>query len=289
MPSRTALLYFSGTGNTELVVDLLSKSLLKHCQCESIRIEDILHGKIPFDPDRYDTIGIGYPILGFNAPPIVFDFIKSLPQCNNKDAFVFSTCAGPFYLNDIASYFLKRACAKKGLRIFYERQFYMPPNIAVRYRDEVIKQLCDIAAVKCAKMAGEIADRIFRVRNDRFIPWLFFWLRWTERISWKTLPLDFHVKRNCTLCGICVANCPKMNIRIQSGKIRFGLKCIACYRCVYRCPQRSIAGWLYNFAILKKGYDIRRIVNDKVIKGDFISGTTKGYYRTFLPYLNEDR
>jgi formate hydrogenlyase subunit 6/NADH:ubiquinone oxidoreductase subunit I len=63
------------------------------------------------------------------------------------------------------------------------------------------------------------------------------------------------------------------------------LNCLACYRCVYRCPNRAISGRLYGFAIFKKGYDIRRIVDSEEIRGEFINENTKGYYRIFLRYL----
>jgi ferredoxin len=180
---------------------------------------------------------------------------------------------------------MKKRLGQKGWKVFYERQFYMPANIATPYRDAVVKQLHDAAMKKAGIMAVELCNRKERLRNDRIFPYFLFWLRFIEKLSWKTVPLDFYVKKSCTSCGLCVSLCPRRNIKLKANGIRFGLNCLACYRCVYRCPNRAISGRLYGFAIFKKGYDIRRIVDSEEIRGEFINENTKGYYRIFLRYL----
>lgn len=283
-----SILYFSGTGNTEIVANLIAKEFNKHGLIELFRVEDILLNKVEYDIEKYDIVGIGYPIYGFNPPFNIFKLIKALKNVNNKKVFIFSTCAGPLYLNDIASYGLKRKIQGKGYSLIYEKQFYMPANIAVRYKDEVIKQLYDAAVKKVKVMVDDIYSSRVILRDDGIIP-LFF--RWSylifDRISLITVPLDFKVLNKCSSCGKCINQCPQRNIKLNNNKIKFGLNCLACYRCVYNCPQMAITGRLYKLAIFKDGYNIKSILENGKIDGNYITKDTKGYYKVLYKYLNE--
>lgn len=284
-----SIVYFSGTGNTEAVTDLIAKELRKENKVEIFKVEDITKKKSTYDINRYDMIGIGYPIYGFNHPLIIDDFIKKLTSVNKKKAFIYSTCAGPFYLNDIASYGLKKKLTKKGFEIIYEKQFSMPANILTRFKDEVSKQLYNAAVIKAKKMCGDINLNIKKVRNDGFIAGLIRLLYVPfEKISWFTVPLDFKVLKSCNLCRKCINSCPQQNIYLKKERVKYRLNCMACYRCVYNCPEKSITGRIYKIAIFKDGYDIKKIINNENIKGNFITEKTKGYYKLYYKYLNED-
>ncbi len=77
--------YFSGTGNTEIVANLLVEEILKHkCNVDLIRIEDVLINNLGINHDKYDFIGIGCQVIGYGAPNIVQRFIKHLPKEKNK-------------------------------------------------------------------------------------------------------------------------------------------------------------------------------------------------------------
>jgi ferredoxin len=288
MLKSVAIVYFSGTGNTEAITGFLVQELSRHFRVDVFKVEELIKGKKDINFAKYQLIGFGYPIYGFNAPGIMVDFAEQLPDTLTNKAFVYSTCAGPIYLNDIASYRLKRVLNSKGLQVFYERQFYMPANIATRYNDEVAKQLCNAAARKSAIMAEEIRLQKSRVRNDRIGPLLLAWLYLAEKNAWKSIPRDFLVLETCIKCQKCVEGCPTGNISFQDDKIRFENNCLACYRCVYLCPTKSITGRKYKFAIFKDGYDINKIIANDELKGDFITPKTYGYYRIFRKYLFEE-
>jgi formate hydrogenlyase subunit 6/NADH:ubiquinone oxidoreductase subunit I len=48
----------------------------------------------------------------------------------------------------------------------------------------------------------------------------------------------------CTLCRICVDNCPVDNLSIEeteeTPKISYGPDCVVCMRCFNYCPQNTI-------------------------------------------------
>ena len=283
-----ALIFFSGTGNTKAIAKLLSNELRNEIPVNVIKVDDLLKQKKSFDITNYDMIGLGYPIHGFDAPQIIYDFVKNLPEVKNKDAFIFFTCAGPLYLNSNSTLLLKRKLRKKGFNVFYERIFYMPANILTPYNDEVCKQLYNAAIPKTKQMANDIINRKKRIRNDPFIVRiLLFWLYILEKVSWKPLAKDFKVKKTCNLCMKCVNTCPKENITLKNNKIKFKWNCMGCYRCVYSCPENAITGRLFKLVIIKNGYNIQKIIENDELKGDFITSKTKGYYRIFNKYLTD--
>lgn len=283
------IIYFSGTGNTELVTEFIAKSLRSKYDVDVFRIEDLLKKKAVFDSSKYEMIGFGHPVYGFGAPPIFERFVKTMKRVKGIKTFVYSTCAGPLYLNDIASYGFIDVLKERGFHVFYERQFYMPANIATRYNDNVSKQLCMAAQVKSRRMAMELFKGTRRLRRDKIGPMILQWLYKGEKYAWKWLPKDFIVQKSCSHCGRCVAQCPMDNIEEINGKITFGEDCIACYRCVYNCPEKAIQGDKFKVAIFKEGYNIRKIFENKLIPGNYVQRTTHNYYGIFRKYLFRDR
>jgi len=70
-------------------------------------------------------------------------------------------------------------------------------------------------------------------------------------------------------------------------KITFGYNCVFCMRCIYACPQQAIAPRFGKFCVLKDGYDIRAIINDPNIEGDFVTEETKGFFKHFFKYVRD--
>lgn len=280
---KIAVFYFSGTGNTELISESISDGFATG-QTELIRIEDIINNVTHLDLASYGIIGIGFPSYGFNAPRIVEDFIKQLPHVSDMKCFIFLTCAGPCYLNDVASFGIKKNLVRKGFDVIYEKTICMPANILLHYDIEMVKRIYDTAMKKVEIMTSDISNNIRKIRKDRFIPYLFRWLLvLIERVSIKTVPMDFHMGKECNRCMVCVKRCPRHNIRIKKDTMTFGLNCEACYRCVYSCPQRAIKGRLYNPAILKEGYNIKQKIHDcKMVE---VKTPLKGIYKTMKSYF----
>ena len=89
---KIGIFYFSGTGNTEIIARLLSKSYeRKQIKVELFRLEDIVNNKKQVKINDFDMIGVGHPVLGFGASGITNKFIEMLPACEGKKAFVFKT------------------------------------------------------------------------------------------------------------------------------------------------------------------------------------------------------
>jgi ferredoxin len=286
MPKTIAILYFSGTGNTEAVTRLIGDEFKKKHQVEVIKVEDILKRKVIFDPTRYDLIGLGFPVYGFTAPENILEAVEAMTGIRGRGFFIYSTCAGPFYLNDTAAAGLKVKLRKKGAAIVYEKQFYMPANIGIKYPDELTKQLYNAAIVHARYMVDDMARGVRKVREDGFFPVLLraLFLIW-EKLAWPQVAADFWVRKTCDLCLKCVRSCPRDNIFVKNDRIRFRFRCLACYRCVYRCPAQAITSQFFKLAILKDGYDIQKIIDNEGLKGIYVTDQTRGYYRVFYDYI----
>ena len=72
---KCLLIYYSGTNNTTFLTNKLSERLEK----EGIEVEKYRINPLNLETlnlSKYDLIGIGYPIYGFNLPGIVHKFFK---------------------------------------------------------------------------------------------------------------------------------------------------------------------------------------------------------------------
>jgi ferredoxin len=287
MTESIGLYTFSGTGNTQVVAELLARAFEQHgAQAEIVRIEHVLQGKAQFNPEAYDLIGIGHPIHGFDAPRILYDFVDMLPPVENKRTFIFKSAADFISVNNGASKTAIKRLKCKGYAVFYDRIICMPSNWAMKYADEFSKQLCFTAIAKAEHMAGEVlAGQERKLRINPLLRWIAKLISRGEDLGARFFGRMLTVSDACIDCGRCVDDCPTANIRRENGRIRFGYDCVFCMRCIYACPQQAIAPRFGKFCVLKDGYDVKAIINDPNIEGDFVTEETTGFFRRFLKYI----
>lgn len=291
MSPAIGIFYFSGTGNTAIIADLFEKEFKNSgAEVDKIKVEDVLLKKNHTDDtnntDKYDIIGIGYPVHAFSAPRIIFNFIRKMPAAKNKKVFLFKS-AGDFALDGGSTSMIRSRLKRKGYNVFYESLYIISSNLVIRYNDELIKQLYNDAYIKVVKAAGEITAGKVKLQKNS-IPTRFLTRIVSGPENLGAHFMRFHIKfsKSCIKCGKCVKNCPAGNLRNIRGKNKPGWKCILCLRCIYNCPKKAISLWLFNWALIKGAYDIRKILSNPGLKGDYINDKTTGYYKRFYKYLN---
>jgi ferredoxin/flavodoxin len=287
MTVSVGLCHFSGTGNTQVVAELLAKAFEHYgAHVESARIEHVLQGKARFEPAAYDLVGIGHPIHGFDTPRIVYDFIDALPQVEGKRTFIFKTAGDFISVNKAASKTAIKRLKRKGYNVFYDRIVCMPTNWAMQYDDTFSKQLCYTAIAKAEHMAGEILARKERqLKVNPFLRWIVKLVALGEARGARRFGQGLAVTDACAGCNKCIDNCPTNNIQRENGRPTFGNACVWCMRCIYACPQQAIVPRIAKFSVLKDGYDIRAIIANADLEGNFVTEETKGFYRHFLRYI----
>ena len=235
---KVLLCYFSGTGNTRKVINRFAEVFAEHeVSVDLYRIEE---NNFTYNLDDYDMIGIGYPVHAFNAPSIILNFAKSLPEQKDKRTIIINTSGEPLKLNNISSIKLSKILTKKGYNITNEYHYCMPYNIIFRHTDNMAykmwKTANDVIPIDCKEILNGKQAHLDKVFMGSFIAWLFRIEFWGGRFNGKR----YKVNENCIHCNKCVNTCPTHNIKIKDGKFHFGKNCIMCMRCSFYCPKAAI-------------------------------------------------
>jgi Pyruvate/2-oxoacid:ferredoxin oxidoreductase delta subunit/flavodoxin len=244
------IFFFSGTGNTWWLAKSIAKKLVqKSLETITISIEtqDLITELEKID--KYDLIGFGYPIYGSGCPELFDKFIKSLPQCEEKECFIFTSMMA---FSGDGALVKKRQLERKGYKIKQAVNIVMPNNIKLPYpiiekfpmnsRDE-INELLNKAEERVNKLVQKILNKEDCVEGYgalnkigglmQRIPVRFFgWSRWAENFF-----VDYE---DCTECMQCVKYCPTGNIQKDGERFVWGDKCICCMRCYNLCPEDAI-------------------------------------------------
>ncbi len=240
---RIAIFQFSGTGNTYFVAKAICEAIRKTDRCDLFAVENHLA-----DADRlierYDIIGLGYPIYGSSLPLIVFRFIEAL-STHQKKAFTF--CTQLLFSGDGAAYGA-RQLEKKGFVVLWQEHFRMPNNITdLRLLERKKPYDFDRIARYVDRRASRFVSLILSGREHRRgsnVGSLLLGL--LQRVPFEAMDpavLSEAVRIDqdrCVRCGECVALCPVSNLRRIQDEIIPQKRCTLCYRCVNHCPTQAI-------------------------------------------------
>ena len=260
---------FSASGNTLRVAKLFSERLSERgAECETVRIREDMAAP---DVASADTLVIGYPVHGFNAPQNVVDFAKGLPECENKVYYIIKTSGEPLHVNDASSRILDRILKKKGYIKRGEFHYVMPYNMIFRHSDDMAALMWQAAR----NTAPADADKIFAGEEAQLKAGLLAVMtRFVVAVEHKAMPYLgrlFKVKKEkCISCGKCAKLCPMLNIEMKDGLPVFGKNCIGCTACSFNCPADAISigvlnGWrvngAYKFAPPREGLTRKDVCN----------------------------
>jgi NAD-dependent dihydropyrimidine dehydrogenase PreA subunit len=286
---RILLIVFSGTGNTLFAARELKKHL------EKTAPTDVCEMGQPFTLDGYDTIGLGYPVYAYNTPLVFLRYVKKLSTADgiaDKNVFIFKTSGEPLRFNNASSIALIRLL--KNCAFLGEYHFLMPYNIIFRFPDNLVKQM--VLYVK--KYAGKAAENILSGRFspikagilDRIVSFVLKIQRLGGPLCGKFYSID---RKKCSLCLLCVKNCPATNISVQgfpeAARFRFGFKCLMCMRCSFFCPKDAINIGLLNPWKVNGQYDFAKLEKDDTLNGHFIDQNTRGVWEIYKGYFGESR
>lgn len=267
---RVGIVYFSGTGNTELVAGLFASEFrARGFEAELLRVEDVLYGG-GFDPGRYSVIGFGYCVHAFNAPSIVYRLVGMLPDGGGKKTFVFK-CPGDPFMRGGSTRMLRNSLKAKGYDVFHESLIATPSNVVLRMGDGLVKRLYAVAKERVRVFCGEILVGERRLQDNPF------YLRAISRaFSWgETLGarffgrLQLSASWDCAGCGGCASICPTRNIRLEKGRPVFGWECIMCMRCIYLCPSRAIHAGIFEGFALKDWCSMKEVISSPAKDNDW--------------------
>jgi ferredoxin len=259
--------YFSGTGNTKAVAELLSQAL----DANLYNVEKVC---------RYeDKMIIMHPVYAFGEPQIVLDFAECLPLAHKK-VYIIKTAGDNGRINDHASDRLIKILERKGYEVVYDRLIMMGSNYFSAYNEGFVQLLYDIAKKKVDHIAKDIEKGLIRRHESNTLK-----QRLTHGVHHmentygrKQFSKNLRIKDHCITCMKCFNNCPTGNI---DSDLEFHDTCIMCMRCIYGCPVDAIYSKYMQFTIVKHGYDL-----DKILKKPREPFELSGYYKKYKSYIN---
>ncbi|MBU0683703.1 MAG: EFR1 family ferrodoxin [Candidatus Omnitrophica bacterium] len=228
--------YFSGTGNTLLVVNKMKETFeAKGVVVELHRIEKA--GSIEIDPDC--VLGLAFPVACQGTYPFVWDFIEALPETHGVSVFMVDTL-GAFSGGVVGP--ARKILKDKGYNPLGAREISMPDNFFLSKNDPTRNETKKALGLKKAEkyamdiLTGKSSWKRIPVISDL-----------VSRISlgkttWKVLRKLFKLKidtTKCIKCGLCAKLCPVQNIEMKEYP-QFQDKCVICMRCISFCPKHAI-------------------------------------------------
>jgi len=242
---RIVLCWFSGTGNTQLII----REMVRSFEAADLEVTEhrIALGSSPLLPAG-TALGIGFPVAYQSTYPFIWDFVDRLPPGDGREAFMVDTLGG--FSGGIVGP-LGALLRKKGYRTIGAMEIRMPMNFSRtekgRDRDHtVISRGIDRAESFARELingrsrwgrAPLLSDLMFLI-HTLVITLLFS--RWNQRKF--SITAD---RALCTGCSACERACPVGNINMTSGGNEpafpeFGDRCEFCLHCVAVCPEKAI-------------------------------------------------
>ena len=234
---KTAIFYFSGTGNSLM----LAKDLKLHLG-EETEIINMAAQDAGMTAVNYEKVGFVFPVYFGDVPPIVIQFVNKLDM--SKTSYVFAvTNYGGMVVNTMHT--MAALIAGKGKKLNYSAEIAQPGNYLVMYganpEDRQKKVLAE-GKTKTAAIALAIQNGIENsVRKISFFEKCMGWFMHAVMLKKiTTYDTNFTINEACIDCGVCEKVCPRNNIDNTNGKRSWKGNCEQCMACIQWCPKEAI-------------------------------------------------
>lgn len=282
------IIYFSGTGNTKLISHEIKKRMeMNNHQVELLSIEEI--DKLSNISLENKVLGIGFPVYKFTYPKIIEKGIDKLKQVKQEQSitkplpfFIFCTYTR-FPSNSLHD--LMQKLEKINLFPISQQVFKCPSNgIAsmkaaesqsyqtVMFFEEYIANKLNMFVEHVINNTNRFIQKKFKIKHygSPLRPVQLKIVNDVEKTRYPILQID---KKLCTICGVCVKNCPEKNLRITKNEIRIidPLDCLHCLRCMHNCPTHSISFGELTHGPLRYTSKIGKMLYTEALQGNVVA------------------
>jgi ferredoxin len=251
MSNRILIYYFSGTGNAKASAHWIEEV---HKQSgDEVEIISISKQKRFIQSQAKDThlIYLLYPTHGFNAPPIILQFIWSIKRGNCSFILMNTRGGGKIGkriftpgLNGIALYLPALMLMIKGHSIKAMHSIDLPSNwislhpafgpkavnSMIEKRESEIRQWVTKPKSNTARLLASLPFDLAVIPIA--LPYFF--------LGRFALAKTFYASHNCNACGKCIKQCPVKAIEWKRGRPFWTTSCESCMKCMGNCPNQSI-------------------------------------------------
>lgn len=285
------ILYFSGTGNTQLIAEEIKNRLVgaKH-NVELVSIEN--KGALLNLNFENKVIGFGYPVYKFSYPDKydeVLAMLNELAKYNHY--FQFSTYAR-FDAN--AFYDFSSKLDKEKFKFIGSKSFKAPScGISARkavddYEYESVMFFEDKITHELDTFVNEISNEKMLIERSIGKP---IWMSSLKKIIVKDIEITKYPRMEinadqCTMCGLCVNACPDNNLKSGQTYIEIDdeVGCLHCLRCMNHCPSNAIT--FGELTVGENQYDLKTR-NELFRKSS--EGYCEKYWQEFEPTVSKWR
>lgn len=240
----TLYLYFSGTGNTKLIIETFAHELEDNPIIYSIEHDNIDYATLI---QQHQHITFGYPIYESMLPHIMNDFISNhLALLTHKTIQIIVTQM--LFSGDGAG-LLARRLQKRHNLISNTIHINMPNNLTDvhLFRPKHVKDRTEMVDQSLSKLR-HITEQIklhhtFKMGRKWYSRLLgLFVQRLYAKPFYNNMKSKLKVQDDlCISCNKCVPLCPTNNLKLVDNKIQTNNQCTLCYRCINLCPTKALS------------------------------------------------
>ncbi len=252
------VLYYSATGNTRFIAELLAEALEDEAidLLKRIKTEDAmpLRSEKPFI--------VCSPVYVCELPPFLMECIERTELTGSRElVFIFSD-AGYGGMSEANA---KKIARKKGMRWRGCTEIKMPTNnmVSTIYppteEEECVRRI-ENARVRIHEIAKSIKSgetltmrHVYFLEKLLIMPVHFWWIRHMQPSK------DFYVTEKCIGCGTCARLCPLNNVEMREKRPHWISGCAHCMACIGNCPEEAIE--YRRMTENKKKYNIRQYLD----------------------------
>jgi len=229
--------YFSGTGNTLLIVKKLIEVFKKYNYDVNLYK---LEKSDPVSINKNNMIGFVFPVAIQSTYLFIWDFFKSLPETNGTRVFMVDTLHS--YSGAVVGP-LKRLLLKKGYKPVGAIEINMVNNFSSKnISNEEKEKIINKGLKKAVLFGNNLINGKTKWGRIPVLSDIFYYLV-SRKFLWNKiaklgskLMID---KDKCIKCGICVKLCPVYNIVMDEYPL-MNNKCQLCMKCISFCPKEAI-------------------------------------------------
>jgi len=255
--------YYTGTGGSKLVAELLAKELkAKEINVEINRIyRDKISGIEEINADYYMLI---FSVHSFNAPLPVHEWVKHLSGNHCKTAVISVSGGGHVISNTASRWKIVKLLKKRSFNVIFEEMVRMPNNWMKAPSEKKYTRILSDLPHKIDSIFHAVLSEKKQKKIIYWVDYLISTLGESERNTTSKFGKKIRVLSLCNGCGLCAKNCCSSNIQMENKtatgtllKPTFGNRCDMCLGCIYNCPQKALRATWGAFQVDRKGYDLQ--------------------------------
>lgn len=252
--SNLLLYYFSGTGNARYCAQWIAEmGESQGISTSVISIERFSDIRVPALREGKTLTGFLYPTHGFNAAPLMLQFISRFPRKKNMEVFLLNTRAGMklsrLYLpglSGLALFLPALILLLKGYRVKAIKPVDLPSNwisLHPGLKPKVVHSLFiqwkkNVLDFSFKLLEGKYIMRgLYDVIQDALIAPVAIGYYLIGRFA---LAKTFIATDACNGCGLCEKECPTGSIKMINNLPYWKFSCENCMHCMNHCPKRAI-------------------------------------------------